>query len=115
MVFIDGIQYKVREDGGIKSKTLYSVIGINLEGKKEILGLWIMEREDAKGWLRVLGDLKNRGVREILIITSDDLSGVEEAIRAVYPDAEYQGCVVHLIRNSLKYVSYKDRKEFTGI
>ena len=115
MVFIDGIQYKVREDGGIKSKALYSVIGINLEGKKEILGLWIMEREDAKGWLRVLGDLKNRGVREILIITSDDLSGVEEAIRAVYPDAEYQGCVVHLIRNSLKYVSYKDRKEFTGI
>jgi len=112
MLFIDGIQYKVREDGRIKSKALYSVIGINLEGKKEILGLWIMEREDAKGWLRVLGDLKNRGVKEILIITSDDLPGVEEAIRAVYPDAEYQGCVVHLIRNSLKYVSYKDRKEF---
>lgn len=114
VVYIDGIQYKVKGEGGIKNKTIYTALGIDMEGRKEILGLWIMEREDAKGWLKVLGELKNRGVKEILIITSDDLPGIREAIKAVYPEAEYQGCVAHLIRNSLRYVSYKDRKEFAG-
>lgn len=113
VLYIDGIRYKVRGNGVIKSKTVYGVVGIDLEGRKDVLGLWISETENAKYWLRVLTDLKNRGVKDVLIITSDDLPGIQEAISAVYPDSEYQGCVVHVIRNSLKYVSYKDRKAFS--
>ena len=114
MVYIDGIRYKVRDNGVIKSKTVYGVIGIDLEGKKDVLGLWIGDTESAKYWLQVLTDLKNRGVRDVLIVTSDDLPGIEEAISAVYPEAAYQGCVVHVIRNSLKHVSYKDKKAFSS-
>jgi len=77
-------------------------LGIDLEGNKDVLGLWIAETESAKYWLGVLTELRNRGLKDILIITSDDLSGIQEAIKAVYPDAAYQGCVVHIIRNSLK-------------
>jgi len=112
LLYIDGIRYKVRDNGVIKSKTVYGVVGIDLEGRKDVLGLWISETENAKYWLSVLTDLKNRGVKDVLIITSDDLPGIQEAISAVYPDSQYQGCVVHVIRNSLKYVSYKDRKAF---
>jgi putative transposase len=112
VLYIDGIRYKVRDNGVIKSKTVYGVVGIDLEGRKDVLGLWISETENAKYWLSVLTDLKNRGVKDVLIITSDDLPGIQEAISAVYPDSQYQGCVVHVIRNSLKYVSYKDRKAF---
>ena len=115
VVYIDGIRYKVRDNGIIKTKTIYGVIGIDLEGRKDVLGLWISETESAKYWLQVLTDLKNRGVKDILIITSDDLPGIADAISAVYPDAAYQGCVVHVIRNSLKYVSYQDRKAFSGV
>lgn len=113
VLYIDGIRYKVRDNGVIKGKTVYGVVGIDLEGRKDVLGLWISETENAKYWLSVLTDLKNRGVKDVLIITSDDLPGIQEAISAVYPDAEYQGCVVHVIRNSMKYVSYKDRKAFS--
>jgi len=81
-------------------------LGIDIEGNKDILGLWIADTESAKYWLSVLTEIKNRGVKDILIITSDDLSGIEDAIKAVYPESVYQGCVVHLMRNSLKYVSY---------
>jgi transposase-like protein len=112
VIYIDGIRYKVRDNGIIKTKTVYGVIGIDLEGKKDVLGLWIGDTESAKYWLQVLTDLKNRGVKDVLIITSDDLPGIEEAISAVYPEAAYQGCVVHVIRNSLKHVSYKDKKAF---
>lgn len=112
MTYIDVIRYKVRSEGQIRDKTVYSIIGINLDGMKDVLGLWVAETENAKYWLQVLTEIKNRGVKDILIITSDGLPGIEEAINAVYPDAEYQGCVVHVIRNSLKYVSYKDKKAF---
>jgi transposase-like protein len=108
IVYIDGQRHKVRSDGQVKSKTVYSVLGIDLEGKKDLLGLWISETENAKYWLKVLTDLSNRGFKDILIVTSDDLPGIEDAIAAVYPEAEYQGCVVHVIRNSLKYVSHDD-------
>ena len=114
VVYIDGLRYKVRDNGVIKSKTVYGVIGIDLEGKKDVLGLWIGDTESAKYWLGVLTDLKNRGVKDVLIVTSDDLPGIEEAIGAVYPEAAYQGCVVHVIRNSLKHVSYKDKKAFSS-
>lgn len=114
MVYIDGLRYKVRDNGIIKTKTVYGVIGIDLEGNKDILGLWIGDTESAKYWLGVLTDLKNRGVKDILIITSDDLPGIEEAISAVYPEAAYQGCVVHVMRNSLKHVSHKDKKAFSS-
>jgi len=113
MVYIDGLRYKVRDSGIIKTKTVYGVIGMDLEGKKDVLGLWIGEIESAKYWLGVFTDLKNRGVKDILIITSDDLPGIQDAISAVYPEAAYQGCVVHVIRNSMKHVSYKDRKAFS--
>lgn len=114
IVYIDGQRFKVRSDGQVKEKTVYTVLGIDIEGNKEILGLWIAETERAKYWLSVLTDIKNRGVKDILIITSDDLPGIEDAIKAAYPEALYQGCVVHLIRNSLKHVSYKDLKEFSS-
>ena len=114
VVYIDGLRCKFRDNGVIKSKTVYGVIGIDLEGKKDVLGLWIGDTESAKYWLQVLTDLKNRGVKDILIITSDDLPGIEEAISAVYPEAAYQGCVVHVIRNSLKHVSHKDKKAFSS-
>jgi transposase-like protein len=114
ILYIDGQRFKVRSDGQVKEKTVYTVLGIDIEGNKEILGLWIAETESAKYWLSVLTDIKNRGVKDILIVTSDDLPGIEDAIKAAYPEALYQGCVVHLIRNSLKHVSYKDLKEFSS-
>ncbi len=87
-------------------------MGIDLEGMKEMLGLWIFDTEGAKSWLSVLTDLRNRGVKDILIITSDGLTGISDAIEAAFPDAAYQGCVVHVIRNSIKYVGYRHKKEF---
>jgi putative transposase len=114
IVYIDGQRFKVRSDGTVKDKTVYTVLGIDIEGNKDILGLWIAETETAKYWLTVLTEIKNRGVKEILIITSDDLPGIEDAIKGSYPESTYQGCVVHLIRNSLKYVSYKDLKAFSS-
>lgn len=114
IVYIDGQRFKVRSDGQVKEKTVYTVLGIDIEGNKDILGLWIAETESAKYWLSVLTDIKNRGVKDILIITSDDLSGIEDAIKAVYPESVYQGCVVHLIRNTFRYVSHKDVKAFSS-
>lgn len=113
IVYIDGHRYRVRTDGRVQDRTVYAVLGIDLSGQKDLLGLWVSGSENAKYWLHVLTDLKNRGVKDILIVTSDDLPGIQDAISAVYPDTEYQGCVVHVIRNSLKYVSYQDRKEFS--
>ena len=113
IVYIDGHRYRVRTDGRVQDRIVYAVLGIDLSGQKDLLGLWVSGSENAKYWLQVLTDLKNRGVKDILIVTSDDLPGIQDAISAVYPDTEYQGCVVHVIRNSLKYVSYQDRKEFS--
>lgn len=87
-------------------------MGIDLEGQKDLMGLWIFDSKSAKGWLAVLTDIKNRGVADILILTSDGLTGIQEAVEAAYPQATYQGCVVHVIRNSQKYVGYKNTKEF---
>jgi transposase-like protein len=113
IIYIDGHRYRVRKDGRVQDRTVYAVLGIDLEGQKDILGLWISGVESAKYWLEVFTNLRNRGVQYMLIATSDDLPGLETALKSVYPEVEYQGCVVHVIRNSLKYVSYQDRKEFS--
>ena len=113
-IYLDAIHYKVREDGRYVSKAFYTVLGVNLEGKKEILGLYLNESEGAKFWLQVLTDLSNRGVKDILIASVDGLAGFPDAINAVFPDTEVQLCIVHQIRNSLKYVASKDQKQFAG-
>ena len=112
IVFMDAIHYKVRSEGRIINKAAYVAIGINLEGIKEVLGIWIGENETSKYWLKVLTDIKNRGVKDIFIASVDGLNGFSDAIKAVFPYTEVQRCVVHQIRNTLNYVSYKHRKEF---
>lgn len=114
-VYLDAIHYKVRDEGHYVSKAFYTVLGVNLEDKKEILGLYLNESEGAKLWLQVLTDLQNRGVQEIILIASvDGLKGFPEAINSVFPEAEVQLCIVHQIRNSLKYVASKNQKQFAG-
>ncbi len=113
-VFIDAVHFSVREDNRVVKKAAYIVLGINSEGIKEILGIWIGENESAKYWLGVLNELKGRGVKDILIMCSDNLSGIKEAINAAYPDTVQQRCIVHMIRNSVKFINYKDLKEFTS-
>ena len=113
-VYLDAIHYKVRDEGHYVSKAFYTVLGVNLDGKKEILGLYFNESEGAKFWLQVLTDLQNRGVNDILIASVDGLKGFPEAINAVFPETEVQLCIVHQIRNSLKYVASKNQKQFAG-
>ena len=112
IVWLDAIHYKVRENGKVASKAVYTILGVNLEGHKEVLGLYISEHEGANFWLQVLTDLSNRGVKDILIACVDGLKGFPEAIEAIFPNTEVQLCVVHQIRNSLKYVGSKNQKEF---
>lgn len=112
ITYFDAIHYKVQEGGKVVTKAAYTCLGIDLEGKKEVLGLWIGESEGAKFWLRVFSELKNRGVQDIFIACVDGLKGLPEAINSVFPDAEVQLCIIHMIRNSFKYVSYKDSKAF---
>ncbi len=112
IVYMDAIHFKVREDNKIMSKAAYICLGIDMNGYKDILGIWIGEAEGAKFWLSVCNDLNNRGVKDILIACMDGLRGLPEAIKAVFPNVCIQNCIVHQIRNSLKYVSYKDKKEF---
>lgn len=104
--------YKIREDGRYQSKAVYTVLALNLEGKKEILGLYLSESEGANFWLSVLTDLQNRGVNDILIACVDGLTGFPDAINSIYPDTEVQLCVIHQIRNSIKYVASKYHKAF---
>ncbi len=111
VVFLDAIHFKVRKENRIVNKAAYSVLGINMAGQKEVLGIWVGEHESASFWLGVCNDLKNRGVEDILIACKDNLAGFSEAINAVFPRTEIQLCVIHQIRNSLKYVSYKEQKE----
>lgn len=111
-VFMDAIHYKVREDGQVVQKAVYLVLALNTQGKKEILGLYLNQSEGAKFWLQVLTDLTNRGLKDILIASIDNLKGFAEAIESVFPQAEVQLCVIHQIRNSLKYVTWKDKKAF---
>ncbi len=112
IIWLDAIHFKVREDGKVTHKALYNILGINKAGHKEILGIYISETEGANFWLQVLTDLNNRGVEDILIASIDNLKGFAEAIRSVYPKTEIQSCIVHQIRNSLKFIASKDQKEF---
>ena len=114
MVMLDAIHYKVREDGIVVKKAVYIGIGTDLEGKKDVLGIWIGATESSKYWLSVLNGLKSRGVQDILIVSVDGLTGFSEAIAAAYPRTEIQRCIIHQIRSSTRYVSYKDVKAFTA-
>jgi putative transposase len=111
IVYFDALVVKVRQDKRIINKAVYVALGIDLTGRKDILGLWISENEGAKFWLNNFTEMKNRGLKDILIACSDNLTGMSEAISAVYPETEHQLCIVHQIRSSLAYVSYKDRKK----
>lgn len=113
IIWLDAQYFKVRQNGKVITKVMYNVMGINRHGYKEILGMYIAPSEGAKHWMQVLTDLQNRGVKDILIACIDNLTGFAEAIQSIYPYTEIQSCVVHQIRNSLRYVSYKDYKAVT--
>src|SRR6478609_10441582 len=110
LVFLDALRVKVRDEGTVRNKAVYVALGVRPDGTKDVLGLWIEQTEGAKFWLRVMNELKDRGVQDILIAVVDGLKGFPEAIAAVFPQTQVQACVVHLIRNSLAFVSWKDRK-----
>lgn len=112
IVFLDAMHFKVRSEGKVSSRAFYSVLGVNNQGRKEILGLYLSENEGSRFWLNVLNDLRARGVEDILIASIDGLKGFPEAIAEVFPQTEIQLCVIHQIRNSLKYVTIKDQKSF---
>jgi transposase-like protein len=112
IIWLDAMHFKVKEDGKVVHKALYNILGINKEGRKEILGLYVSESEGANFWLQVLTDLHNRGVKDVLIASIDNLNGFSQAIQSMFPKTEVQSCIVHQIRNSLKYVASKDQKEF---
>ena len=113
-VFMDAIYYKVREDKQIVVKAAYVVLGVNMDGEKEALGIWIGANESSKFWLSVLNDLRNRGVQNVLIFCVDGLNGFKEAIESVYPFAKIQRCIIHQLRASMKYIPYKDKKAFAA-
>lgn len=113
VLFLDAIHFKVRQDGQILNKAAYMAIGVDLDGHKDVLGIWIGEHESAKFWLAVLNELRNRGVQDIVIVCVNNLKGFSEAIGACFPDTEVQKCVIHQLRNSIRYVSYKDVKKVT--
>lgn len=112
IVWLDAMHYKVKEEGRIVSRAVYHILGINKEGRKDLLGMYVSESEGANFWLSVLSDLRNRGVMDILIACIDNLNGFAEAIQSTFPQVEVQSCIVHQIRNSLKYVASKDQKPF---
>lgn len=111
VVWIDAIHYKIRHEGKVISKAAMIVLGIDMEGKQEVLSIYIVETESATAWSTILDDLKSRGVQDILILCSDNLTGLQKAVEAIFPKSVHQICIVHQIRNSLKFVSYKDRKK----
>jgi putative transposase len=112
-VFLDAIHYKIKDDGRVLNRAAYVVLGVTIEGNKDILGIWIGENESSKFWLGIMNDLKNRGVQDILLFCVDGLTGLKEAINAAFPKSEVQRCIIHQLRNSFKYVSYKDIKAFS--
>jgi transposase-like protein len=114
VVFFDALRLKIRDEGTVKNKAVYLALGVDASGRKDVLGLWIEQTEGAKFWLKVFNDLKTRGTQDILICVVDGLRGFPEAIEAVFPQAMIQTCIVHLIRNSLNYVAWKDRKALAG-
>lgn len=111
-IFMDAIHFKVRDDKHIAIKAAYVVLGVNMDGEKEVLGIWIGANESSKFWLSVLNDLRNRGLQNVLVFCVDGLNGFKEAISAVYPFAKIQRCIIHQLRASMKYIPYKDRKAF---
>ena len=111
LVFFDALRVKIRDEGHVRNKAVHVALGVRGDGTKEILGLWIETNEGAKFWLRVMNDLKNRGVEDILIAVVDGLKGFPDAINAVFPETTVQTCIVHLMRNSLDFASWKDRKD----
>ncbi|WP_249527763.1 IS256 family transposase, partial [Escherichia coli] len=113
IVYLDCIVLKVRQDSRVINKSVFLALGINIEGQKELLGMWLAENEGAKFWLNVLTELKNRGLNDILIACVDGLKGFPDAINTVYPEARIQLCIVHMVRNSLRFVSWKDYKAVT--
>ena len=110
LVFFDALRVKIRDEGLVRNKAIHIALGVRADGTKEILGLWLEQNEGAKFWLRVMNELKNRGVEDVLIAVVDGLKGFPEAIPAVFPQATVQPCIVHLLRHSLDFVSWKDRK-----
>lgn len=112
IVFMDAVHFKVREENKIVTKAIYVALGITVDGMKDVLGMWIGENEGAKFWFKVCTELKNRGVKDILIACIDGLKGFPDAIKSVFPDTAVQLCIIHQIRNSFKYISWKDQKEF---
>ena len=112
IIWLDAMHFKVKEEGHVEHKALYNILGVNKEGYKEILGVYVSETEGANFWLQVLTDLQNRGVEDILIASIDGLKGFPEAIKSIFPKTEIQSCIVHQIRNSLRYVASKDKKAF---
>lgn len=112
IIWMDAMHFKVRDEGSVKSKAIYTILGVNLEGKKEVLGLYQGESESASFWLQVLSDLSQRGIKDILIASIDNLKGFAEAIESIFPRSEVQLCVIHQIRNSLKYIPWKNQREF---
>jgi len=112
-IFMDAIHYKIRDESCVMNKAAYVVIGVNIEGMKDILGIWIGDSESSKFWLGILNELKNRGVEDVLLFCVDGLTGIKEAITEAFPKAEIQRCIIHQLRNSFKYVSYKDLKSFS--
>ena len=114
IVFIDAVHFSVRDNNVIRKLASYTILGVNDQGFKEVLSIQIGENESSKYWLGVLNDLKNRGVQDILVLCADGLTGIKESIAAAFPQTEYQRCIVHQVRNTLKYVSYKDKKAFAA-
>jgi len=112
IIWLDAMRYKVREESQVKQKALYNILALTQEGKKAVLGIYLAESEGAKSWLQILTQLQNRGVQDILIACTDNLKGFAEAIATIYPQTEIQSCIVHQIRNSLRYIISKDQKEF---
>ncbi|CAH2603404.1 transposase [Rhodovastum atsumiense] len=114
LVFFDALRVKIRDEGMVRNKAVHVALGVRADGTKEVLGLWLEQNEGAKFWLRVMNELRNRGVEDILVAVVDGLKGFPEAILAVFPQATVQTCIVHLLRQSLNFVSYKDRKAVAG-
>ena len=112
ILFLDAMHQKIQENGRVITKAVYNILAINKDGKREILGTYIGESEGAHFWLQVLTDLRNRGVKDVLITCTDNLKGFDRAVKSVFPNTELQTCVVHQIRNSLKYISHKEKKSF---
>lgn len=114
LVFFDAIRVKIRDEGMVRNKAIHIALGVRADGAKEVLGLWLEQNEGAKFWLRVMNELRNRGIEDVLLTVVDGLKGFPEAITAVFPETIVQTCIVHLLRNSMDFVSWKDRKNLAS-